>query len=516
MIIDRHLRERARQTHSKQARRSPLSGGIAFAVIATLSFGGALSTISTADARGAPDGFADLADQVTPAVVNISTVQTISPVSDNSPGRAPQTPFPPGSPFNEFFKRFFDQQQPGFGGPQGRGGQAPERRGAGSGFIIDPSGYVVTNNHVAGEATEIEVTMTDGTTYPAELIGRDEKTDLAVLKIDAPRSLPFVPWGNSDKTRVGDWVMAVGNPFGLGGTVTAGIVSARNRDINSGPYDDYLQVDASINRGNSGGPLFNMKGEVVGINTAIYSPTGGSVGIGFSIPANLAQSVVKQLQETGSVERGWLGVQIQQVTEEIADSIGLDTARGALVVSVQPDGPAQDAGFQAGDVITTFNGQDVEEMRDLPRIVADTKAGSRVKVDVFRDGRNRVIDVTIRPLPGTVTASLSDEEQRSSNTNEEKLALGITVQALTDEARETFGLSSDVGGVVISEVLSNAARDAGLRRGDVITKAGRADIASARDLTRAMDAARDDGKSSILLLVTRGGNERFVAVPFES
>ena len=487
-------------------RPRPLRRHTALAFTIATSF--TLGAAGLAAARGTPDGFAELAEQVTPAVVNIATTTTVRTVSDSAPGQVPNLPFPPGSPFNEFFKRFFDQPGQPFGE---RPDNAPVQRGAGSGFIIDPSGYVVTNNHVAADATEIEVTLTDGSTYPARLIGRDEKTDLAVVKIDAPRSLPFVPWGDSDSARVGDWVMAVGNPFGLGGTVTAGIVSARNRDINAGPYDDFLQVDASINRGNSGGPLFNMNGEVIGINTAIFSPTGGSVGIGFSIPSNLAKSIVQQLRESGVVQRGWLGVQIQQVTDEIAESLGLSKAHGALVSSVQPDGPAKSAGVQPGDLIVKFDGQAVSQMRDLPRIVAETRVGKTVAVTVLRDGRERELTATIRALPSTQTASLATGETPAARTS--ATALGVAVEPLTAETRQSLGLDDSVTGVVVSDVSGDGARSAGLRRGDVISRAGGKAVTSAKDLQDAAKDAEDQGRGSVLLLVSRDGSERFIAVP---
>lgn len=324
---------------------------LAAALATMLAFGMALS--NPAHAKAPPESFADLAERLLPAVVNIATTQTV----DSS--RMPDMPqFPPGSPFEEFFKDFFERNQ----------GQRPSRprsaQSLGSGFIIDPAGIVVTNNHVIADADEIKVRLQDDTEYEATLIGKDPKTDVAVLSINpGNRELPYVEFGDSGALRVGDWVVAIGNPFGLGGTVTAGIVSARGRDIGQGPYDDFLQTDASINRGNSGGPLFNLEGKVVGINTAIFSQTGGSVGIGFAIASDLASGVVDQLREFGRTRRGWLGVRIQQVSPDIADSLGLDTARGALVADVTPDGPAQAAGIQPGDIITGFNGQPVDEMR---------------------------------------------------------------------------------------------------------------------------------------------------------
>ncbi len=352
-----------------------------------------------AEAQRAPETFAPLARQLLPAVVNISTTQAVQP----RPGRpdAPEVPqAPPGSPFEEFFRDFFNRNRPE-GAPQQP--QRPQRRGQslGSGFIIDAAqGIVVTNNHVIDGADEINVILGDNTTIRAELLGTDPRTDIAVLRIRTDKPLTAVPWGNSDEAQVGDWVIAIGNPFGLGGSVTAGIVSARGRDIRQGLYDDFIQTDAAINRGNSGGPLFNLQGEVIGINTAIYSPSGGSIGIGFAIPSNLAQRIVAQLRENGRVRRGWLGVNIQQVTDEIAEALRLPGgARGALVARAQDGGPAATAGIRNGDIILRFNGVEVREMRNLPRIVADNMVGAQVPVVVWRDGKEETITVTLGELP---------------------------------------------------------------------------------------------------------------------
>ncbi|MEK9726060.1 MAG: Do family serine endopeptidase, partial [Rhodospirillaceae bacterium] len=339
----------------------------------------------TAEAKTAPESFADLAQKLLPSVVNISTTQTVEG-RDNP--TMPQ--LPPGSPFEDFFKEFFDRNSP----------QQRSRRATslGSGFIISKDGYVVTNNHVIADADEITVILHDDTRLPAELVGRDTKTDLAVLKVKAEIDLSPVGFGNSDAARVGDWVVAIGNPFGLGGTVTAGIISARGRDINSGPYDDYIQTDASINRGNSGGPMFNLDGQVIGINTAIFSPTGGSVGIGFAIPATTAEPVIAQLMKNGSVQRGWLGVHIQAVTDEIAETLGLKEASGALVASVIKDSPAEKGKIKAGDVILTFDGKKVNEMKALPRIVAETEVGRKAPVIVWRDGGRKTLQVAVGEL----------------------------------------------------------------------------------------------------------------------
>ncbi len=347
----------------------------------------AVLLLGPAQAAEAPASFAALAEKVTPAVVNISTEREVA--GSGATPRGLPFDFPEGSPFEEFFRRF-----------EGRRGQVPERMATalGSGFIVDPSGYVVTNNHVVDSATNIEVTLTTGQSFPAKLLGADRKTDLALLKIDSPDPLPAVSFGNSDAVKVGDWVMAVGNPFGLGGTVTAGIVSAGGRDLHAGPFDDFLQIDASINQGNSGGPTFSMAGEVIGVNTAIASPNGGSVGIGFAIPSNMAKTVIAELRQHGAVERGWLGVQIQPVTPEIAAAVGLKEPKGAIVSQVLPDSPAAKAGLKQGDIILGFGGSAIGEMRDLPRLVAATDVGEDVNVDIWRDREEQSVSVEIAKL----------------------------------------------------------------------------------------------------------------------
>ena len=353
--------------------------GVSFALVAPAPFGG---LGQPAVARPAPDSFADLAAKLLPAVVNVSSSQTITARTRRG-GGGPEMPiFPPGSPFEQFFKDFLNKQRPGQ-----RGGDndqpKPERRAQslGSGFIIDASGLVVTNNHVIEGADEISVILQDNTTLKAEVVGRDESGDIALLKVKSDKPLPTVDFGDSSAMRVGDWVLAIGNPFGLGGSVTAGIVSARGRDIHQGQYDDFIQTDAAINRGNSGGPLFNMDGQVIGINTAIFSPSGGSIGIGFSIPSNMAKNIVAQLKEYGRPRRGWLGVKIQQVTPDIAESLGLKDASGAMIAGVTDGGPADKAKLRNGDVILKFDGQPVKEMHNLPRIVADSSVGKEVPLD---------------------------------------------------------------------------------------------------------------------------------------
>jgi serine protease Do len=459
-----------------------------------------------------PDSFADLADRVTPAVVTITTSQEMR-ASDQ-----PDMPFaaPPGSPFEEFFRRFQDprgggQEQPGQHKP-GRHNPHPQAMAQGSGFIIDAAGYIVTNNHVIDSADEITAVLKGGEEYKATLVGRDIKTDLALLKIDAGKPLPTVAFGDSDRVRVGDWVMAVGNPFGLGGTVTVGVVSARGRDLNAGPFDDFLQVDAPINRGNSGGPLFDTSGAVVGINSAIASPNGGSVGIGFAIPAALAQPIIAALKDGGNVIRGWLGVQIQGVTPDIAEAIGLDRPRGALVAEVQENSPASKVDLKSGDVILTFAGQDVAEMRDLPRLVADTPVGQRVVVTLWRNRAERTVEVAIEQLKDDQVASAAP----AAPTDKDMVtaaALGATLAALTPQTRARFDLPDEATGVLVVDVDESgpAARD-GLRPGDLIQQVSAADVADPAQVNAAVERERGAGRKAILLLIDRGGDALFVAV----
>ena len=461
----------------------------------------ALSTLP-ANARSAPESFADLAEKLLPAVVNISSSQVVRSA------QRPEIPTaPPGSPFEDFFKEFFDRnQQDG----------APRRASSlGSGFIIDKTGFVVTNNHVIAEADEITVILQDDSRYEAKLIGRDPKTDLALLKIEVGRDLPFVDWGNSTVARVGDWVVAIGNPFGLGGTVTAGIISARQRDINQGPYDSFLQTDASINRGNSGGPMFNMDGQVIGVNTAIFSPTGGSVGVGFSIPSSIAERVVAQLRDFGRTKRGWLGVRIQSVTDEIAESLGLDKASGALVADVTSDGPAQKSKIVPGDVILKFDGKDVEEMRDLPRIVAETEIGKPVKVDVWRKGKRQSIDVVVGELEEEkpILASTGPSGNVVEPEEAEIESLGVAVTAITDEMRKQFNVPEEVQGVLVTGVTADSgAAEKGLRPGDVIVEVNQEEVSSPGQIAAKVNEAADNDRRSVLLLVNRNGDLRFVAV----
>ncbi|MBK1658711.1 DegQ family serine endoprotease [Paracraurococcus ruber] len=463
--------------------------------------------------RDAPTSFAPLARQLLPAVVNISTTQNVQ-ARANRPD-APELPqAPPGSPFEEFFRDFFNRRQ-GPGGPGGQEQQPQQRprraQSLGSGFIVDASGIVVTNNHVIEGADEINVILQDNTTIRARLLGTDPRTDIAVLKIETDKPLHAVQFGDSDTASVGDWVLAIGNPFGLGGTVTAGIVSARGRDIRQGLYDDFIQTDAAINRGNSGGPLFNLDGKVVGINTAIYSPTGGSIGIGFSIPSNLARNIVAQLQDGGKVRRGWLGVNIQQVTDEIAESLGLQGgARGALVARAQDDGPAAKGGIRNGDVVLRFNGQDVREMRNLPRIVADTPVGRAVPVIVWRDGKEQTLQVTVGELPAdTQQAAATPGPQPARPT--ELSGLGLRVSPISPETRERFSLKPDQRGVVITEVAPNSpAAERELRPGDVIVEVQQERVNTPQEVQQRLEALRRQNRPTALLLIETAQGQRFV------
>ncbi len=470
--------------------------------VATLVF-----TVPPVFARPGPEGFSDLAEKVKPAVVNIATTQRLAQAEGRGPSPFEVPPGLRGSPFEEFFKRFGQPGQPGSDEDDTPG---PGRQALGSGFIVDASGYVVTNNHVIKDADKVTVTLADGRKLDAKVVGRDDKTDVALIKVESDKPLPFVPWGDSDKSKVGDWIMAVGNPFGLGGTVTAGIVSARGRDIQSGPFDDYLQIDAPINRGNSGGPTFNMNGEVIGINTAIYSPNGGSIGIGFAIPASLAKPIVEELKVKGRIDRGWLGVSIQPMSKEIAGSIGLDSEEGALVLGVTPDSPAAKAGLKQGDVIRSVDGKKVGEFRDLARLVAGAGPEKSVKLGVWRDGRETPVSVSLARTPSDKTASV--EPGRDAPAAEQASALGLGLAPVTRETRQRYNLPEAAkGAVVINVKRGTPAAEAGIRAGDIIVKAGDKTVAAPDDVIAGVKAAKD--RKAVLLLVTRQGNERFVAVP---
>ena len=494
---NKHCRKEIRVT--SQAKTYALASAAPRQVLTALALGVAVLLGQTVTARAAPETFAPLAEQISDSVVNITTSTTVAARS----GPAPVVP--EGSPFEDFFRDFMERG-PGYEG-------VPRRSQAlGSGFVISEDGYIVTNNHVIDGADEINVEFYNGEELPAEVIGTDPKTDIALLKVTPEAPLKPVPFGDSDAAQVGDWVMAMGNPLGQGFSVSAGIVSARNRAL-TGTYDDYIQTDAAINRGNSGGPLFNMDGEVVGVNTAILSPTGGSIGIGFAMSSNVVTKVVDQLREFGETRRGWLGVRIQDVTDDIAESLGLAEARGALVTDV-PEGPAAEAGIEAGDVIVSFNGQRVPDTRALVRRVGDAQIDATVPVTVYRDGEEVELEVTLgrREDAEAVPAAAS----RDMPENAEEDVLGITVSPLDDEIRQQLGLSPDMQGLVVTDVdEASEAYEKGIRAGDVITEAGQEKVTSTSDLQARIDGATEAGRKSVLLLVRRDGEPRFVALPVE-
>jgi serine protease Do len=470
-----------------------------------------------AQARG-PDGIADVAEKVIDSVVNISTSQTVEAKNGQGEGRGAMPQLPPGSPFEEFFDDFFKNRRGPGGGNRGGDMQPHKTSSLGSGFIVDASGVVVTNNHVIADADEINVILNDGTKIKAEIVGVDKKTDLAVLKFKPPRQLTAVKFGDSDKLRLGEWVIAIGNPFSLGGTVTAGIVSARNRDISSGPYDNYIQTDAAINRGNSGGPLFNLEGEVIGVNTLIISPTGGSIGIGFAVPSKTVVGVVDQLRQFGELRRGWLGVRIQQVTDEIAESLNVKPARGALVAGVDDKGPAKPAGIEPGDVVVKFDGKDIKEPRDLSRVVADTAVGKEVDVVIIRKGEEQTKRVTLgrlddaaKPQPAAAKSAPEPEKLVTQK------ALGLDLANLNKDLRSRYKIKDSVKGVVITSVdgASDAA-DKRLSAGDVIVEVAQEAISNAADIKKRVDQLKKDGKKSVLLLVSNAEGElRFVALSLQ-
>jgi serine protease Do len=473
-----------------------------------------------AQARG-PEAISDVAEQVIDSVVNVSTKQSV----DMSGNAMPQ--LPPGSPFEEFFEEFFKNKRGQGGGQNGQNGQnAPTPRrvnSLGSGFIIDPSGLIVTNNHVIADADEVNVILNDGTTMKATIVGRDTKTDLALLKVNSDKPLKAVKFGDSDKLRLGEWVIAIGNPFSLGGTVTAGIVSARNRDINSGPYDNYIQTDAAINRGNSGGPLFNLNGEVIGVNTAIISPSGGSIGIGFAVPSKTVVPVIDQLREFKEVRRGWLGVRIQQVTDEIADSLNIKPAHGALVAGIDEKGPAKPAGIEAGDVVVKFDGKDVKEMRDLPRIVADTPVGKDVQVVIIRKGQEETKTVKLGRLEDTdkqQSAAVDPDSGKNGAPADKSVvqkALGLDLANLSADLRKKHKIKDKVKGVVITGVDPNSpAAEKRLQPGMVIAEVQQQAVTSPADLQQKLDKLKKDGKKSVVLLVVSpDGDPSFVALSLQ-
>jgi serine protease Do len=469
-----------------------------------------LPALSISSAARGPDTIADISERVIDAVVNISTSQKVE--TRNSP--MPQLPNDPQ--LDELFRDFFNRR--GQGEPQNRE-RGPRRvNSLGSGFIIDPSGIVVTNNHVISEADEITVILNDGARLKAEIIGRDQKTDLALLRVKPDKPLKAVTFGDSEKLRLGEWVIAIGNPFSLGGTVTAGIVSARNRDINSGPYDNYIQTDAAINRGNSGGPLFNLDGEVVGVNTAIISPSGGSIGIGFAVPSKTAMPVIEQLKQFGETRRGWLGVRIQQVTDEIADSLKINPPRGALVAGVDERGPAKPAGIEPGDVIVKFDGKDIKEMRDLPRVVADTPVGKQTPVVIIRKGKEETKTVTLGRLEdGEKLAAADPKSEGTPDKSVVKKTLGLELANMSDDLRKRYKIKDTVKGVIITGVDANSpAAEKRLAPGDVIVEIAQEAVANADELQAKIDKLKKDGRKSALLLVAGADGElRFVALSLQ-
>ncbi|MEO1549129.1 MAG: DegQ family serine endoprotease [Pseudomonadota bacterium] len=460
----------------------------------------ALTSAMPASSRSAPDSFADLAERLSPSVVNITTTTTVTQPA------GPRPIVPEGSPLEDFFRDFMERQP--------ERGQPRERRGSalGSGFVISADGFIVTNNHVIESADEILIEFFDGTELPAELVGTDPRTDVALLKVDPDQPLPFVEFGDSDIARVGDWVLAIGNPLGQGFSVSAGIISARNRAL-QGAYDDFIQTDAAINRGNSGGPLFNMDGDVIGVNTAILSPNGGSIGIGFSMSSAVVERVVGQLKEFGETRRGWLGVSIQNITPDVAEALGLDGAEGALVTDV-PDGPSKLAGIQAGDVITNFDGNEVEDTRELVRMVGETEVGKSVRVVVFRDGATETLKVT---LGRRETAEIVNAAAEAPVETSEMALLGMTLSRLSPETRAEYNVPDGEDGVIVLDVDEDSeAFEKGLRAGDLITEIGQQAVLTPGEIKARFDAAVEAGRKSILLLVRREGSPRFVALSTES
>jgi serine protease Do len=495
------------------AARRVATPGFALAVgLAVLSMLGASFWPEAARAGHAPDSFADLAAQVSDAVVNISATQTFE---DKSASGEPE--LEPGTPFDDLFNEFFRHQQQG--GDDDQLSRPHERRSnsLGSGFVIDPSGIIITNNHVIADSTDVTVIFTDGTKLKADVIGKDTKVDVAVLKVKSDKPLKAVKFGDSDKMRVGDWVIAVGNPFGLGGSVTAGIVSARNRDIDSGPYDNYIQTDASINKGNSGGPLFDMDGDVIGINTAILSPSGGSIGIGFATPSNTVAPIIDQLRKYGETRRGWLGVRIQPIDDSIAESLNLGAVRGALVAGTDANGPAAEAGIQTGDVIVKFDGDDIKESHELPKLVASTPVGKSVNVVIVRKGQELTKSVTLGRLEDSEKlASLEvPEPDKSVPDQAVERAFGMEFSSLNDSSRLKFSIKDSIttGVVVVGVDSDSPAAQKNIRPGEVVLEINQEPVSNPADVAKKMQALKDAGKKLALLLIASAqGEERFVAL----
>ncbi len=476
-----------------------------------LATGAGVPFVSEVRAEAGPQSVADLAEGLLDAVVNISTSQTIAGTEGPA---VPMPQLPEGSPFQDFFDEFFKNN-----GQGGEGGQNSRKaQSLGSGFVIDAiEGIIFTNNHVKADADVITVNFTDGTKLDAKLVGTDPKTDIAVLKVDPKgRTLKAVNFGDSNEARIGDWVMAIGNPFGLGGTVTVGIISARNRDINSGPYDSFIQTDAAINRGNSGGPLFNMNGQVIGINSAIISPTGGSIGLGFSIPAELAAGVVDQLRQFGETRRGWLGVRIQPVTDDIAESLGMAKAEGALIAGVIKGGPVDDGTLQAGDVVKLFDGRKIVEMRDLPRMVAESPVGKEVDVLIVRKGKEQTVKVKLGRLEdGEQQLAAKDQGSETPVEKPKEISvLGMKLVELNDEARKKYEIAPEINGVVISEVNANSsASEKQIVAGEIITEVAQEAVKTPEDITKKVEALKKEGrKNALLMLSSKTGELRFVTV----
>jgi serine protease Do len=489
-------------------RTAALLGAALIAGTAALPFtiNAASAVAAPAEVSGtfAPGGsFAPIVDADKPAVVTVTTTMKATDTSDQQ-----------SSPMDEQFRQFFEQQ----GIPMPR--QAPQHDSGqhamalGSGFIISPDGVIVTNNHVIDNAIDIKVTLDDGTELPAKLVGTDPKSDIAVLKIQAPKPLATVAWGDSDKLKLGDQILAIGNPFGIGTTVTAGIVSARGRDLHSGPYDDFIQIDAPINHGNSGGPLVDRDGHVVGINTAIYSPNGGSVGVGFAIPSAEARTIVAKLQKNGSIDHGYLGVQIQAVTKDVADAVGLTDAQGALVAAVSDDTPAAHAGIKTGDIVTAVGGEAVKTPKDLSRLVADMSPGAKQTLTVWRDGTSAELNVTIGGNDDGQKQASADEGDGKVQTGP---SIGVGLADLTPDTRQELNLPRGVTGALVASVNPDkTAAAAGIQTGDVIVSVNDKPVHGASDAKTAVAEAAKSGRKSVLLLVERGGNKTFVAVPFSA